>query len=237
MVFAFAGLSTITSFLADMARDTLAAGWDTPCRGAPAEPRCTSLIAGAQLAAAVRAVSAPRAGVASTSREGGFVLAANHNSNFDPWPLGLTLFPKRYLRFMGKSELFLTPLKQIRDGRGRVPGAPRTGGSRRRWRRRRSSAARGTSSSCSRRARGARRGCGRSTRRARTPARRGSRSRRTCRSSRPGSSAPTGSAASRSCGSRTARRSRSTTSPAREDAPQVATERLMAAIDELVRSA
>ena len=30
MVFAFAGLSTITSFLA-MARDTLAARWDTPC--------------------------------------------------------------------------------------------------------------------------------------------------------------------------------------------------------------
>lgn len=39
-------------------------------------------------------------------REGGFVLAANHNSNFDPWPLGLPLFPRRYLRFMGKSELF-----------------------------------------------------------------------------------------------------------------------------------
>jgi 1-acyl-sn-glycerol-3-phosphate acyltransferase len=34
------------------------------------------------------------------------VLAANHTSNFDPWPLGLPLFPRRYLRFMGKSELF-----------------------------------------------------------------------------------------------------------------------------------
>ena len=33
---------------------------------------------------------------------GGFVLAANHNSNFDPWPLGLPLFPRRYLRFMAK---------------------------------------------------------------------------------------------------------------------------------------
>ena len=41
--------------------------------------------------------------------EGGFVLAANHTSNFDPWPLGLPLFPQRQLRFMGKSELF-TPL-------------------------------------------------------------------------------------------------------------------------------
>ena len=52
---------------------------------------------------------------------GGFVLAANHNSNFDPWPLGVTLFPKRYLRFMGKSELFFTPLKQIAYGAGAFP--------------------------------------------------------------------------------------------------------------------
>jgi 1-acyl-sn-glycerol-3-phosphate acyltransferase len=52
---------------------------------------------------------------------GGFVLAANHNSNFDPWPLGLTLFPRRYLRFMGKSELFFTPLKQIATGAGAFP--------------------------------------------------------------------------------------------------------------------
>ncbi len=37
---------------------------------------------------------------------GGFVLAANHTSNFDPWPLGFPLWPKRRLRWMGKSELF-----------------------------------------------------------------------------------------------------------------------------------
>jgi 1-acyl-sn-glycerol-3-phosphate acyltransferase len=45
--------------------------------------------------------------------EGGFVLAANHTSNFDPWPLGMPLFPRRQLRFMAKSELFnplLSPL-------------------------------------------------------------------------------------------------------------------------------
>lgn len=42
--------------------------------------------------------------------ESGFVLAANHISNFDPWPLGLPLFPDRYLRFMAKSELFWWPL-------------------------------------------------------------------------------------------------------------------------------
>jgi 1-acyl-sn-glycerol-3-phosphate acyltransferase len=38
--------------------------------------------------------------------EGGFVLAANHTSNFDPWPLGIPLFPERQLRFMAKAELF-----------------------------------------------------------------------------------------------------------------------------------
>ena len=38
--------------------------------------------------------------------EGGFVLAANHFSNFDPWPLGVPLFPARQLRFMSKVELF-----------------------------------------------------------------------------------------------------------------------------------
>jgi 1-acyl-sn-glycerol-3-phosphate acyltransferase len=38
--------------------------------------------------------------------EGGFVLAANHTSNFDPWPLGIPFLPKRQLRFMAKSELF-----------------------------------------------------------------------------------------------------------------------------------
>jgi 1-acyl-sn-glycerol-3-phosphate acyltransferase len=53
--------------------------------------------------------------------EGGYVLAANHNSNFDPWPLGLTLFPKRYLRFMGKSELFWTPFKQFATAAGAFP--------------------------------------------------------------------------------------------------------------------
>src|SRR5947207_6645404 len=38
--------------------------------------------------------------------EGGFVLAANHTSNFDPWALGIPVYPHRQLRFMAKSELF-----------------------------------------------------------------------------------------------------------------------------------
>ncbi|HXG75050.1 MAG TPA: 1-acyl-sn-glycerol-3-phosphate acyltransferase [Gaiellaceae bacterium] len=44
---------------------------------------------------------------------GGYVLAANHWSNFDPWPLGLPLFPRRFLRFMAKAELFWFPLGPI----------------------------------------------------------------------------------------------------------------------------
>jgi len=61
--------------------------------------------------------------------EGGFVLAANHTSNFDPWPLGIPLLPRRQLRFMAKAELFnpiLTPILKaggafkVRRGEGDV---------------------------------------------------------------------------------------------------------------------
>src|SRR6476620_8971256 len=53
--------------------------------------------------------------------QGGFVLAANHTSNFDPWPLGLPLFPRRQVRFMAKSELFNPILKPILVGGGAFP--------------------------------------------------------------------------------------------------------------------
>jgi 1-acyl-sn-glycerol-3-phosphate acyltransferase len=49
---------------------------------------------------------------------GGYVLAANHLSNADPWPLGMALFPRRYLRFMAKSELFWFPLGPFIGGCG-----------------------------------------------------------------------------------------------------------------------
>ena len=52
-------------------------------------------------------------GVANLPRDGGYVLAANHLSNFDPWPLALPLFPRRFLRFMAKAELFWPPLGWI----------------------------------------------------------------------------------------------------------------------------
>jgi len=52
---------------------------------------------------------------------GGFVLAANHTSNFDPWPLAIPLFPGRQVRFMAKSELFNPILKPILVGGGAFP--------------------------------------------------------------------------------------------------------------------
>jgi 1-acyl-sn-glycerol-3-phosphate acyltransferase len=52
---------------------------------------------------------------------GGCVLAANHWSNFDPWPLGIPLFPRRFLRFMAKKELFWPPLGWIVRAGGGFP--------------------------------------------------------------------------------------------------------------------
>jgi 1-acyl-sn-glycerol-3-phosphate acyltransferase len=53
--------------------------------------------------------------------EGGYVLAANHLSNFDPWLVGMPLFPRRYLRFMAKSELFWFPLGPFISACGAFP--------------------------------------------------------------------------------------------------------------------
>jgi 1-acyl-sn-glycerol-3-phosphate acyltransferase len=52
---------------------------------------------------------------------GGCVLACNHVSSFDPWPLGMPLWPHRFLRFMAKSELYWFPLGAIIDGAGAFP--------------------------------------------------------------------------------------------------------------------
>jgi 1-acyl-sn-glycerol-3-phosphate acyltransferase len=60
-------------------------------------------------------------GVENLPREGGYVLAANHTSNLDPWPLGLPLWPKRYLRFMAKSELFWWPMGPVITAGGAFP--------------------------------------------------------------------------------------------------------------------
>jgi len=49
---------------------------------------------------------------------GGYVLAAGHLSNLDPWAVGVALWPTRFLRFMAKSELFWFPLGPILRGAG-----------------------------------------------------------------------------------------------------------------------
>jgi 1-acyl-sn-glycerol-3-phosphate acyltransferase len=54
-------------------------------------------------------------------QEGGFVLAANHISNLDPWVLGVPLWPKRFLRFMAKSELYWWPLNHLITAGGGFP--------------------------------------------------------------------------------------------------------------------
>ena len=53
--------------------------------------------------------------------EGGCVLACNHVSSFDPWPLGVPLWPRRQLRFMAKSELYWWPLTVVLNGAGAFP--------------------------------------------------------------------------------------------------------------------
>ncbi len=60
-------------------------------------------------------------GLENLPSSGGFVLAANHISNLDPWPLGLPLFPRRFLRFMAKSELYWFPLGRIITAGGAFP--------------------------------------------------------------------------------------------------------------------
>jgi len=71
---------------------------------------------------AVRLVFRLRAqGLENLPRSGGYVLAANHNSNLDPWPLGLPLFPRRQLRFMAKSELYWPPLSLLLTAAGAFP--------------------------------------------------------------------------------------------------------------------
>ena len=60
-------------------------------------------------------------GIENLPKEDGYVLAANHTSNLDPWPLGLPLFPKHQLHFMGKSELFNPMLGPLLRAAGAFP--------------------------------------------------------------------------------------------------------------------
>ena len=49
---------------------------------------------------------------------GGYVLACNHLSSIDPWAVGMPLWPRRFLRFMAKAELYWWPLGLVLDAGG-----------------------------------------------------------------------------------------------------------------------
>jgi 1-acyl-sn-glycerol-3-phosphate acyltransferase len=57
-------------------------------------------------------------GAENVPTTGGLVLACNHLSSFDPWPLGMPLWPRRWLRFMAKAELYWWPLRLVLDHAG-----------------------------------------------------------------------------------------------------------------------
>jgi 1-acyl-sn-glycerol-3-phosphate acyltransferase len=60
-------------------------------------------------------------GLENLPADDGFVLAANHISNFDPWPLGYPLWPRRQLCFMAKAELFNPVLGPMLRAGGAFP--------------------------------------------------------------------------------------------------------------------
>ena len=80
----------------------------------PPRPSWLYLLIGALSLPVVKIVFRYRAtGAENVPAAGGFVLAANHWSNLDPWPLAIPFFPHRFFRFMAKAELFWFPLGWI----------------------------------------------------------------------------------------------------------------------------
>ncbi len=85
-------------------------------------PSKTYLLVGLLSRPVVRYVFRLRArGLENVPQEGGCVLAANHVSNLDPWAIGMPLFPRRFLRFMAKSELYWFPLGPLISRGGAFP--------------------------------------------------------------------------------------------------------------------
>jgi 1-acyl-sn-glycerol-3-phosphate acyltransferase len=77
-------------------------------------PSWLYLLVGAVSLPVVKIVFRHRAtGTEHVPATGGVVLAANHWSNLDPWPLAIPFFPRRFFRFMAKAELFWFPLGWI----------------------------------------------------------------------------------------------------------------------------
>ncbi|HET8607540.1 MAG TPA: lysophospholipid acyltransferase family protein [Gaiellaceae bacterium] len=88
---------------------------------APKPSRAYNLVAVLSRPLFLRLYRLEARGLERLPAEGGYVLAANHVSNLDPWPLGLPLWPGRFLRFMAKSDLYWWPLSLLLAGAGAFP--------------------------------------------------------------------------------------------------------------------
>jgi 1-acyl-sn-glycerol-3-phosphate acyltransferase len=86
---------------------------------APLRPSWLYLLLGGLSWPVLKVVFRHRArGIENVPAAGGLVLAANHSSNFDPWPLAIPFFPRRFFRFMAKAELFWFPLGYVIEAGG-----------------------------------------------------------------------------------------------------------------------
>ena len=121
MVFAFAGLSTITSFLPGMAGHVSEPVGILPTM-APRPSPVYILVAGARAGRVLlRPLPAARAGPRAPARGR---LRARREPQLELRPLAARASRSsrsRYLRFMGKSELFWTPFKQFAIAAGAFP--------------------------------------------------------------------------------------------------------------------
>jgi 1-acyl-sn-glycerol-3-phosphate acyltransferase len=59
-------------------------------------------------------------GLEHVPERGGFVVGINHTSSLDPWPLGISLWP-RQLHYMAKSELWKPGLRVLLKAAGSFP--------------------------------------------------------------------------------------------------------------------
>ena len=93
-------------------------GRDTPGVDPPLLYRFAALISRPVLYGPYRLRASGTENVPAT---GGVVLACNHLSSFDPWPLGMPLWPVRWLRFMAKAELYWWPATYVLNAAGAFP--------------------------------------------------------------------------------------------------------------------
>jgi 1-acyl-sn-glycerol-3-phosphate acyltransferase len=87
----------------------------------PARPSRIYLAVGYLTAAPARLLFRIRCEGLEHVPDGGCVIAPSHVSNFDVWAVGLPLFPRRYLRFMAKVELYKPVLGSILRHGGAFP--------------------------------------------------------------------------------------------------------------------